>query len=380
MAQQTSPPEQELRDLPLPALFQRARGLLKQLDTTPASDPSKQRLVADGAACLRAAAAAADALALFSANEDRDDLATGDIKYLLIPFYQAEVASHTHADDPSVRLAALEAAGQHYRAFLQRCRQYDLLSPPAAALAAGVLEHGDGGGGSSGGGRGRPDPAALRQSKIEKFKREKAIRARIQELEQQQQRLVAAPGGGDGEAECGAGFAGFGGAGAGTAGDGEEVERELWLLQADLAALQAAERCGTLQQEVEILRHAAAMPADERQRQREQRAAEGPPADLMRQLGAVAAANRRQQLAGGVFRPSHALPAMSVEQFGELEYKRMLEQQEREARAKERAARQQAERSAEDVEEEELQKARAWDDFKDDNPRGWGNSKLRPCS
>ncbi len=86
--------------------------------------------------------------------------------------------------------------------------------------------------------------------------------------------------------------------------------------------LQAAERCGTLQQEVEILRHAAAMPADERQRQREQRAAEGPPADLMRQLGAVAAANRRQQLAEGVFRPSHALPTMSVEQFGELEYKR----------------------------------------------------------
>lgn len=99
MAQQTSPPEQELRDLPLPALFQRARGLLKQLDTTPASDPSKQRLVADGAACLQAAAAAADALALFSANEDRDDLATGDIKYLLIPFYQAEVASHTHAGE-----------------------------------------------------------------------------------------------------------------------------------------------------------------------------------------------------------------------------------------------------------------------------------------
>lgn len=69
-----------------------------------------------------------------------------------------------------------------------------------------------------------------------------------------------------------------------------------------------------------------------------------------------------------------------MEQFGELEYKRMLEQQGREARAKERAERQRAERPAEDLEEEELQKARAWDDFKDDNPRGWGNSKLRPCS
>ena len=104
MTQDTSPePEQELRDLPLPALFQRARELLRQLDTAPASAPATQRLVAEGAACLRAAATVADALALFSANEDRDDLATGDIKYLLIPFYQAEVESHTHAGEKASR-------------------------------------------------------------------------------------------------------------------------------------------------------------------------------------------------------------------------------------------------------------------------------------
>lgn len=69
-----------------------------------------------------------------------------------------------------MRLAALEAAGQHYRAFLHRCRQYELLSPPAAALAKGVLEGGEGDS-SSGSNGGRLDPAALRQSKIEKFKR-----------------------------------------------------------------------------------------------------------------------------------------------------------------------------------------------------------------
>lgn len=99
MAADTSLPEQELRDLPLPALFQRAREVLKQLEAAPASAPSTQRLVAEGAASLQAAAAAADTLALFSANEDRDDLATGDIKYLLIPFYQAEVESRTHAGE-----------------------------------------------------------------------------------------------------------------------------------------------------------------------------------------------------------------------------------------------------------------------------------------
>ncbi len=91
--------------------------------------------------------------------------------------------------------------------------------------------------------------------------------------------------------------------------------------------LQAAERLGSVQQEVAILRHAAAMPEEERQRQGEARQAAGPPPDLLRQLHAAAgslssAAVQRQRLTDGVFRPSHVLPTMSVEQFGELEYAR----------------------------------------------------------
>ena len=49
---------------------------------------------------------AVDALALFSANEDKDDLATGDVKYLMIPFYQAEVLGHTHAGAGGVEIVA----------------------------------------------------------------------------------------------------------------------------------------------------------------------------------------------------------------------------------------------------------------------------------
>ena len=93
----TAPPSRDSQELPLKELFQRSRAIIKQLETVPATDPATQRLVARGAECLCAAAAAVDALALFSANEDRDDLATADIKYLLIPFYQAEVAGYTHA-------------------------------------------------------------------------------------------------------------------------------------------------------------------------------------------------------------------------------------------------------------------------------------------
>lgn len=82
-----------------------------------------------------------------------------------------------------MRLAALTGAAQHYRAFLHRCRQYGLLSPPAEALAEAALrqaEAGEGGGGSGGSGSVRAvDAATLRQSKIEKFKRSVGLPATV---------------------------------------------------------------------------------------------------------------------------------------------------------------------------------------------------------
>ena len=62
-----------------------------------------------------------------------------------------------------------------------------------------------------------------------------------------------------------------------------------------------------------------------------------------------------------------------MEQWGEVEYQSAVEQQLREAEASERAAEEAAD------EDKVLAKQRIWDDWLDDNPRGWGNSKLRPC-
>lgn len=57
---------------------------------------------------------------------------------------------------------------------------------------------------------------------------------------------------------------------------------------------------------------------------------------------------------------------------------------EREARHRaaeaDRAVAKAAQHSDDLEDEHELARQRAWDDFKDENPRGWGNSKLRPCA
>ena len=104
-------------------------------------------------------------------------------------------------------------------------------------------------------------------------------------------------------------------------------------------------------------------------------------AELQRAMARMLGGDRAR-LQEGVFRPTVALPTMTVEQFGVQERERMLEREakQREAEAEKAAVRAAKEDRAEDESEEDLQKQRAWDDWKDDHPYGSGNSRLRPCA
>lgn len=119
-------------------------------------------------------------------------------------------------------------------------------------------------------------------------------------------------------------------------------------------------------------------------------------------------ADQREQLRAQVFRPSHILPTLTVEQQGEIELAEALQRQKLADEAAAQQAQQQEEAGSDD--DQEVYKViqyinayvctraclgykvlfkvvfvfvfvqqRAWDEFKDDNPTGWGNSKLRPC-
>lgn len=77
------------------------------------------------------------------------------------------------------------------------------------------------------------------------------------------------------------------------------------------------------------------------------------------------------------------MPTMSIEEAGLREMEMMNRWQERNAKLIEEAnsswhkdARQPA---VDDDDEAAEEKARAWDDWKDDHPRGAGNKKLTPC-
>lgn len=135
--------------------------------------------------------------ALFSRNEDQDDLSTGSMRYLLIPFLTADVLNTMPQQSMAQRLQQAQAAKAAYSQFLQRCSQYCLLGPTCQA-AYDAQESGQ-----------ALDPGTARSQKVERFKRSKAVQGLIQQLESRQKRA-------DEEVSGGASCAGVG-LGDGTA-------------------------------------------------------------------------------------------------------------------------------------------------------------------
>lgn len=98
---------------------------------------------------------------VFSPNESKDDIKTADLKYVLGPWYQAELQLKLAVIDPAERVGLLEATGSLYREYLSDCERKELISC-AADLAAATRDPAT-----------QLDPGATRNEKIERYKRAK---------------------------------------------------------------------------------------------------------------------------------------------------------------------------------------------------------------
>jgi len=82
--------------------------------------------------------------------------------------------------------------------------------------------------------------------------------------------------------------------------------------------------------------------------------------------------DQRQQLRDGVFRPGHSLPTMTIDEY--------LEEEKRRGGMIEGGGEQPGKVVDEDdlkAADEETIKQREWDEFKEDNPKGSGNTLNR---
>ncbi|KAF3787542.1 regulatory subunit [Nymphaea thermarum] len=370
----------KMEEMSLPALFEHARKMHSAaVDSSIEQDTLRKTIEA-----LEKCEEMINKLGLFSANESKEDISTVNLKYLLVPFYLGELMEKVTEGD---RIQALKASQERLKEFISFCEKLELV-PEEELDTAQVAA----------------DTAVNRRAKkIARFKRQKAAESKLQDIKERRERrgrssrataLTTTVEVGEEDA---------------LDDDGEE-EREAWLTTISLALCkegntefthsflddrvkkaetwhkQAALRsqfskpaqpimCATFAQDVLEGRAKASQVHEHKH----QPFIFGPASVIGGNLS-----TERERLTAQVFQPSHRLPTMSIEEAGLWEMDMMKKWQERTTKMVEEATSSwHKDNPNGPIDEEDddaaQEKARAWDDWKDDNPRGAGNKKLTPC-
>ncbi|KAL1868757.1 hypothetical protein VTK73DRAFT_3509 [Phialemonium thermophilum] len=351
-------------------------------------------------------------LSLFSPNETVEDVSTADLPYLLVNFHLAELIQKQQEPLPALansilpptsnapheqRRAVLAATRDAYERFLHLLDSYGLLDSTYTKLLERYTDDPT----SFSTAPPNADPTARRNAKIANFKAEKELRQKLEYLRQRPEYAAAALGDDDSGEEGGLGI------GAGT-GD-EEAIRAVHLAHLAYSAHMAFQGLESLNRELEVLAQAPApsapesrSPTGENDARRRQGAhgsrsvggdgdgyserLDAPLSSRMGQRGGpllnaqgkplqpFTLVGGRQELARGVFRPGHNLPTMSIDEYLEEERRRggIIE-------GGGEASMRVPEPDEDNIEkaDQETMKAREWDEFKESNPRGSGNTLNR---
>ncbi|KAE8077700.1 hypothetical protein FH972_016237 [Carpinus fangiana] len=399
--------EGNMEDLSLPALFEQARKM-HSIATVSGAD---QELVKKGCEALGKCEDMVSKLGLFSANETKDDISTTNLKYVLVIFYLAELTEKVAQDD---RIQVLKASQAKLKEFISFCEAMELV--PEEELETST--------------QGGPNSFAdQRARKIARFRRERAAEVKLLDLKERKERRGRSSRAATLSTPVEAGEEDM------LDDDGEE-EREAWLTTISLAICKAFGLLEMLKKEEDMLsaikekiskegeefsrdvlddrtKRAEAWHRDAAVRARYTKPAQPITCatfaqDVLEGRAEVSHAHdhkhkplifgptslvggsltsERQRMAAQVFQPGHRLPTMSIEEAGLTEMEIMNNWQERNAKLMEEANsawykddRKPRPGSEDDEDDDAAQeKARAWDDWKDENPRGAGNKKLTPC-
>ncbi|XP_076437310.1 immunoglobulin-binding protein 1-like [Babylonia areolata] len=302
-------------------------------------------------------------LHLFSDNEEIEEVATNEVKYMLLPALLGYFhALNTHAS----RLETVLKAKNHYKDFLRMCKSYKVTSAHIPVDPEEDLEETES---AQDGPPPRPrgmDLQAMamqRGSKIERFRQNKEYESRLKELSEAVERESV----------------------------DDELKREFYLTQVKRWINRALDEIDSLTSEVDILRHMAKRKKEGKTDSHSDGAGDGAQksADKKPFRPFILTKDSLQKQVFGLGYPG--IPTMSIEEFyqqkvddgtfsipqSEPASQSLQGRALNPERAKQEEEGEEAERERR-VEEDDpdlLQQARGMDEYKDDHRRGWGNRK-----
>ncbi|MBA0755626.1 hypothetical protein Gogos_020395 [Gossypium gossypioides] len=158
--------ESKMDDMPLPAVFEQA----SKIHLTATESGADQDLVKKGCEALGKCEDMISKLGLFSSNETKDDISTTNLKYILVPFYLAELTEKIVQDN---RIQILKTSQAKLKEFMSFCEAMELV--PQEELEVAV----------QGASNSFADRRAL---KIARFKRQRAAEAKLTEIKERKER------------------------------------------------------------------------------------------------------------------------------------------------------------------------------------------------
>ncbi|KAL4671161.1 hypothetical protein H8959_003870 [Pygathrix nigripes] len=331
--------EDELQLPRLPELFQTGKQLLDEVEvaTEPAGSRIVQEKVFKGLDLLEKAAEMLSQLDLFSRNEDLEEIASTDLKYLLVPAFQGALTMKQV--NPSKRLDHLQRAREHFMNYLTQCHCYHVAEFELPKTKNNSAENH-----TANSSMAYPSLVAMasqRQAKIKRYKQKKELEHRLSAMKSAVE---------SGQAD-------------------DERVREYYHLHLQRWIDISLEEIESIDQEIKILRERdSSREASTSNSSRQER----PPVEPF-----ILTRNTAQAKVFGAGYPSLATMTVSDWYEQHRKYGALPDQGIAKATPEEfrKAAQQQEEQEEkeEDDDEQTLHRAREWDDWKDTHPRGYGN-------
>lgn len=314
-------------------------------------------------------------VSLFSPNESLEDISSKSLPLLALDHFlaMATMAQPTGLGQSKQRLANVRQSINLWSTFLQKLEDLELLSPEQKSDLLLLLESDQDGDEKDDSAAPSLPPPISRDAKIARFRAKQQIQsemARLQSLIQRRQRLQTK------DVDEMDGY------------DQESLERTLAVTALQLHASDALDEWSQALRELPMIEQMIRMEQSRPQQSQQQQ--HRPPLNtkplevthITQDSATGQLLIRREQVKSQVFRPGWNQPTMTLAELGEQERQEAIEREERQRL-------QEAERMDQPRRYDELVKAgmednpemvdasaqldRAWDDWKDANPRGSGN-------